>query len=106
LSLREADAAVVVQIDDDGPGIPDDDLERVFAPFERLDGSRNSRTGGVGLGLSIVRQAIRREGGTVTLSNRIEGGLRAEVTIPRRSNAATDVAPESRRITTRQRVTG
>jgi signal transduction histidine kinase len=102
--LRQADAAVLVQIDDDGPGIPDSDLERVFAPFERLDGSRNSRTGGVGLGLSIVRQAIRREGGTATLSNRIEGGLRAEVMIPRRRNGAADVASETQYITRRQRV--
>ncbi|MBN8907709.1 MAG: HAMP domain-containing protein [Rhodospirillales bacterium] len=106
VTLRGDDAAVVVQIDDDGPGIPDDDLERVFAPFERLDGSRNSRTGGVGLGLSIVRQAIGREGGTARLSNRIEGGLRAEVVIPRGPEAAAEIASESQRITTRQRVTG
>jgi signal transduction histidine kinase len=104
--LRDTDAAVVVQVDDDGPGIPNDDLERVFAPFERLDGSRNSRTGGVGLGLSIARQAIEREGGTVTLSNRVEGGLRAEVVIRRAPNTAGGVSPEPARATTRQRVTG
>jgi signal transduction histidine kinase len=106
VTLRDTDAAVVVQIDDDGPGIPNDDLERVFAPFERLDGSRNSRTGGVGLGLSIARQAIEREGGTVTLSNRVEGGLRAEVVIRRAPNTAGGVSPEPARATTRQRVTG
>lgn len=97
--LRDANTSVAVQIDDDGPGIPNDDLERVFAPFERLDGSRNRRTGGVGLGLSIVRQAIGREGGTITLSNRVEGGLRAEVVIPRRPNPVTDTVPEIPRAT-------
>ncbi len=104
--LRETGAAVEVRIDDDGPGIPDDDVERVFAPFERLDGSRNNRTGGVGLGLSIVRQAIEREGGTVTLSNRTEGGLRAAVSIPRRPISAVSAVPEFKRVAAQQRVTG
>ncbi len=81
--LRDTVAGVVVIIDDSGPGIPDSELDAVFQPFRRLDPSRNSRTGGVGLGLAIARQAILREGGTVTLANRPEGGLRAEVTIPR-----------------------
>ena len=81
--LRDTVAGVVVTIDDSGPGIPDGELDAVFEPFRRLDPSRNSRTGGVGLGLAIARQAILREGGTVTLANRPEGGLRAEVTIPR-----------------------
>ncbi|MBN9560561.1 MAG: HAMP domain-containing protein [Alphaproteobacteria bacterium] len=102
VTLRDASTSVVVQIDDDGPGIPNDDLERVFAPFERLDGSRNRRTGGVGLGLSIVRQAIGREGGTVTLSNRVDGGLRAEVVIPRRPHAAADAVHEIPRATAPQ----
>ncbi len=82
--LRDTEACVVVTIDDSGPGIPDGELDAVFEPFRRLDPSRNSRTGGVGLGLAIARQAILREGGTVTLTNWPEGGLRAEVTIPRR----------------------
>jgi len=85
VALRDTRAAVLVTVDDDGPGIPDGELERVFEPFQRLDASRNRRTGGVGLGLAIVRQAVAREGGSVRLRNRPEGGLRAEVAIPRRA---------------------
>ena len=85
-ALRDTGAAVLITVDDDGPGIPDNELERVFEPFQRLDASRNRRTGGVGLGLAIVRQAVAREGGSVRLINRPEGGLRAEVVIPRRAD--------------------
>lgn len=84
VALRDNGGDVRVTVDDDGPGIPEQELGRVFEPFARLDASRNRRTGGVGLGLTIVRQAVEREGGTVVLSNRAEGGLRAEIIIPRR----------------------
>jgi signal transduction histidine kinase len=73
---------VVLTVEDDGPGIPDADLERVFAPFVRLEGSRSRDTGGTGLGLAVARAAIRAHGGDVVLANRPEGGLRATVTVP------------------------
>ena len=73
---------VCVTVDDDGPGIPPADLDRVFEPFVRLDPSRNHDTGGAGLGLSIARSTIRAHGGDVRLENRAEGGLRAVVTLP------------------------
>ncbi len=73
---------VVCTIDDAGPGLPPDQLEAVFSPFRRLEASRSRATGGAGLGLSISRSIIERSGGTVTLSNRIEGGLRATVRLP------------------------
>lgn len=82
VSLGRVPGAVRVRVDDDGPGIPDASLEQVFEPFQRFEASRNRGTGGVGLGLAIVRQAIEREGGAVCLLNRPEGGLRAEVTLP------------------------
>jgi signal transduction histidine kinase len=85
VTLRDTGAAVIITVDDDGPGIPGSELERVFEPFQRLDASRNRRTGGVGLGLAIVRQAVTREGGVVKLMNRAEGGLRAEVAISRKA---------------------
>lgn len=75
--------AVVVQIDDDGPGIPEDRLQHVFRPFVRLDESRSRETGGVGLGLTVARSVIYAHGGTVSLANRPEGGLRVEVRLPR-----------------------
>ncbi|MCA0871398.1 HAMP domain-containing protein [Seohaeicola saemankumensis] len=73
---------VVVTIDDDGPGIPAADLERVFDPFFRLEQSRSLETGGHGLGLSIARTIVRAHGGDVILTNRETGGVRATLTIP------------------------
>ncbi|MBM3556960.1 MAG: HAMP domain-containing protein [Alphaproteobacteria bacterium] len=73
---------IVIAIDDDGPGIPEGDRERVFAPFTRLEASRNRETGGVGLGLAVARNAVRAHGGDITLANRREGGLTATVTLP------------------------
>jgi signal transduction histidine kinase len=72
----------VVEVDDDGPGVPDADIERAFEPFQRLEGSRSRETGGAGLGLAVVRAIARGHGGEVTLHNRSEGGLRARVTLP------------------------
>ncbi|HEY0955628.1 MAG TPA: ATP-binding protein [Roseateles sp.] len=66
-------------VEDDGPGIPEAELERVRQPFRRVEGSRNRATGGTGLGLYIAQQLVRRQGAVLSLSNRAEGGLRAEV---------------------------
>ena len=79
--VREGEEAVV-RVDDDGPGIPVDKLEEVFEPFVRLDPSRSSETGGVGLGLAIARGIARAHGGEVSLVNRPEGGLRACLRLP------------------------
>jgi signal transduction histidine kinase len=72
-----------IVIEDEGPGIPASELERVFDPFVRLEASRSRETGGAGLGLSIARTIIRSHGGDVRLENRPEGGLRAVVSLPR-----------------------
>ena len=69
-------------IDDDGPGIPANKREEVFKPFFRLDASRNPQTGGVGLGMTIARDAIRSHGGDVVLEDAPGGGLRVKVTLP------------------------
>lgn len=71
-----------ITIDDDGPGLPEDELERVFEPFYRLETSRSRETGGVGLGLAIARQIARGHGGDVVLENRPGGGLRAVLSLP------------------------
>ncbi len=75
------DGHVVVLIEDDGPGIAPDQLERVFEPFVRVETSRNRETGGTGLGLSIARNIVRGQGGDITLANRVPHGLRATVTL-------------------------
>ncbi len=74
---------VRILIEDQGPGIPEDSLERVFEPFVRLETSRSRATGGSGLGLAIARTIARAHGGDVRLANRPEGGLVAILTLPR-----------------------
>ena len=71
-----------IDIEDDGPGVPAPELNRVFDPFYRREPSRNRQTGGIGLGLSVARSIARAHGGDVALQNRPQGGLRAKVTLP------------------------
>ena len=78
---RLADRAVVT-IDDDGPGIPEEEREKVFAPFYRLESSRNRDTGGVGLGLAVARNSAREHGGDLTLGANERGGLHARLELP------------------------
>ena len=82
VSLTSTGDVLTVTIEDDGPGIPESQMESVFKPFHRLEGSRSRDTGGVGLGLASVRAIIKAHGGDVTLANRSEGGLRVEVSLP------------------------
>ncbi len=80
--MQANERELVVTIEDDGPGIPEDARESVFRPFYRLEDSRSRDTGGVGLGLAVARTIIRAHGGDVLLRNRSGGGLRAEVQLP------------------------
>jgi signal transduction histidine kinase len=73
---------VAIEIDDDGPGIADADIERMFEPFTRLDESRSRDTGGAGLGLALARAIVAGHGGRLVLANR-DGGLRATLWLPR-----------------------
>lgn len=78
---KQADELIVI-IDDDGPGIPTAELDRVFDPFYRLEASRSRETGGTGLGLTVARSTIRAHGGDVRLANGNGGGLSVTVTLP------------------------
>jgi len=73
---------ITILIEDSGPGIPESELEAVFAPFMRIDSSRSRETGGVGLGLTIARSVLRGHGGDALLENRAEGGLRVTARLP------------------------
>jgi signal transduction histidine kinase len=83
VTLARADQELSIAIEDDGPGIPEADFERVFAPFVRLEESRSQETGGIGLGMAIARSIVRGHGGDITLANRPEGGLRVTIDLPR-----------------------
>jgi signal transduction histidine kinase len=74
---------LVIRVLDDGPGIPEADLERVFEPFYRVESSRNPETGGTGLGLCIARDIAQAHGGSLVLRNRSPHGLEAILTLPR-----------------------
>ncbi|PCI36594.1 MAG: hypothetical protein COB46_14620 [Rhodospirillaceae bacterium] len=82
IELSEKDGCLELVVLDDGPGIPDDMIERVFDPFVRVENSRSRDTGGTGLGLVAVKMVAQAHGGTVELSNRKNGGLRATVRLP------------------------
>jgi two-component system sensor histidine kinase CpxA len=73
---------VVVSIADQGPGVPEDQLDRLFTPFYRLDASRDRHSGGTGLGLAIVRAAVQASGGTVSCRNRDPHGLVVTMSLP------------------------
>lgn len=78
---REGSTAVV-SVRDGGPGIPDDQLEAVFEPFQRIESSRSRETGGTGLGLTIARNVAERLGGSLKLRNHPDGGLEAILRLP------------------------
>ncbi len=82
IAIRDLPDAIEVTIDDTGPGIPEKRLKDVFRPFVRLEESRNRDSGGAGLGLAIARSVVLAHGGSIVLSNREEGGLRAAVRLP------------------------
>lgn len=81
VSVARTAKSIDIVVEDDGPGIPEEVMEQVFAPFYRLEDSRNRETGGVGLGLSIARAIARHHGGDVILSNRTKG-LQATISLP------------------------
>jgi signal transduction histidine kinase len=81
-AIRTTPQAVEITIDDDGPGIPQNELARVVEPFYRVEASRSRDTGGIGLGLAIALSLVQGNKGSLTLSNRPEGGLRACINLP------------------------
>lgn len=80
-AAREA-GKLLIAVEDDGPGIPEEERERIFEPFYRLDRSRDRATGGFGLGLAIARKAVLLHGGNVTVDQSALGGARFTLTLP------------------------
>lgn len=83
VTLTEWPGSLALRVEDNGPGIPADAMAQVLQPFARLDTARSRNTKGLGLGLAIVSQMVERESGSLRLSNRPEGGLCAEIVIPK-----------------------
>lgn len=79
VTLKHTQNGIAITVTDDGPGIPESEIETVFEPFRRVEASRNRHTGGSGLGLAIAHRLAVRLGGTVTLANRPSGGLEAVI---------------------------
>ncbi|MEG0244120.1 MAG: ATP-binding protein, partial [Pseudomonas sp.] len=79
LEVSREQGCTKIRVLDDGPGIPEDELNEVLKPFYRVESSRNRSTGGTGLGLAIAQQLTQAMGGRLTLSNRQGGGLCAQI---------------------------
>jgi signal transduction histidine kinase len=82
--VADEDDRLEIRIQDEGPGLPPGELEKVFEPFYRVEGSRSRETGGTGLGLTIAKSVAEAHGGSLALRNRAEGGLEATLILPRR----------------------
>ena len=80
--VDDSATSLTLRIQDQGPGIPEEELEKVFEPFYRLEASRSRQTGGTGLGLGIARDIARAAGGRLTLQNRRDGGMEAILELP------------------------
>ena len=83
LLVEDGPERLTIRIRDRGPGISEQELERVFEPFYRIEGSRGRDTGGTGLGLTIARSVARMHGGTLSLRNAEPEGLEAVLVLPR-----------------------
>jgi two-component system sensor histidine kinase CpxA len=94
LDADEKTHHALIYVEDTGPGVPEDELVAITTPFYRVDRSRDQGTGGSGLGLSIAVRAVELHNGTITLSNRLEGGISARISLPL---ADTSVASEMNR---------
>ena len=87
VAVRDRGEALAIEITDDGPGIPGDELARVEEAFYRVEPSRSRETGGAGLGLTLARATAQAHGGTLELENRAEGGLLARIVLPKDGGA-------------------
>ena len=82
IQVRPARDAVILTVDDEGPGIPADRRQAMLEPFNRLEASRNRTTGGAGLGLAVVRSLVEAHGGTIEIAEAPHGGTRVIIALP------------------------
>ena len=82
IDVLKGNNRVVITIEDDGPGIPEEQYKNVFKPFFRLDKSRSLNKSGVGLGLAIVEDIINSHGGNIQLNKSKYNGLQVKISLP------------------------
>ena len=85
--VSDAENSIVLRIRDHGPGVPEQDLEKIFQPFYRTESARTRDTGGTGIGLAIAQRAVQQHGGVISASNAKDGGLVVEIVLPRTKKA-------------------
>ncbi|KGY10755.1 envelope stress sensor histidine kinase CpxA [Vibrio sinaloensis] len=82
IQFTESDQQITITVDDNGEGVPDNELEAIFRPFYRVSTARDRHSGGTGLGLTITESAIRQHSGHIVATRSPLGGLRVEITLP------------------------
>ena len=82
ISTQQEDEELLIELSDQGPGIPEAELKDILKPFYRADKSRNRGTGGFGLGLAITHRIIQQHEGSMSLTNREPRGLRVSIRLP------------------------
>ncbi|HIM43577.1 MAG TPA: ATP-binding protein, partial [Deltaproteobacteria bacterium] len=83
IRLKKSDAGTLIEIQDHGPGIQDEELDLIFEPFYRTDKSRNNKTGGYGLGLSLCKTIIEAHGGTIDVQSNTGKGAMFSLHLPK-----------------------
>lgn len=83
ITVSTAGSSVTIVVEDTGPGVPEEEIPKLFAPFYRVESSRSRETGGVGLGLSVAMSIINNHGGDISVENRTPQGLRVVIALPR-----------------------
>jgi signal transduction histidine kinase len=96
ITCHDGDTTITFSVADTGPGIPPDDLPRIFSPLFRADTSRSRSTGGAGLGLVITQRILRAHGGVISASNRLTGGAIFSVHLPAALAVETSARPTER----------
>ncbi|MDW1918492.1 ATP-binding protein, partial [Vibrio sp. Vb0349] len=82
IDIQDKTDTLTITVDDNGDGVPDEELEAIFRPFYRVSTARDRHSGGTGLGLTITESAIRQHSGTIVASRSPRGGLRVSITLP------------------------
>lgn len=82
IDIQDKTDTLTITVDDNGDGVPDEELDAIFRPFYRVSTARDRHSGGTGLGLTITESAIRQHSGTIVASRSPQGGLRVSITLP------------------------